>query len=140
MVYTLRFFSLKCSLCHNSNLFGSCIIHILYTECAKIKKIIPAQKVKPVFLKLLELQPGLGQHIFLATPGGRHKCRCKIIIIKKHYFWLRFSHLKYLVKPKFSAATVMGFMSSLSLHYRVNWNLRIFLAVPQSKKISPTIM
>jgi len=46
MVYTLRFFSLKCSLFHNSNLFGSCIIHILYTECAKIKKIIPAPKVK----------------------------------------------------------------------------------------------
>jgi nucleolar protein 9 len=23
---------------HNANLFGSCIIHILYTECAKIKK------------------------------------------------------------------------------------------------------
>ena len=39
MVYTLRYFlSLKCSLFHNSNLFGSCIIHILYTECAKIKK------------------------------------------------------------------------------------------------------
>ena len=40
MVYTLRFFSLslKCSLSHNSNLFGFCIIHILYTECAKIKK------------------------------------------------------------------------------------------------------
>ena len=45
MVYTLRFFfSLKFSLFHNSNLFGSCIIHILYTECAKIKKIIPAPK------------------------------------------------------------------------------------------------
>jgi len=44
MVYTLRFFSLKCSLFHNSNLFGSCIIHILCTECAKIKKIIPAPK------------------------------------------------------------------------------------------------
>ena len=44
MVYTLRFLSLKCSLFHNSNLFGSCIIHILYTECAKIKKIIPAPK------------------------------------------------------------------------------------------------
>jgi len=57
MVYTLRFFlSLKCSLFHNSNFFGfciihilytefgSCIIHILYTECAKIKKIIPAPK------------------------------------------------------------------------------------------------
>jgi hypothetical protein len=41
MVYTLRFFfSLKCSLFHNSNLFGFCIIHtrILYTKCAKIKK------------------------------------------------------------------------------------------------------
>jgi len=25
-------------------LFGSCIIHILHTECAKIKKIIPAPK------------------------------------------------------------------------------------------------
>ena len=32
------FLSLKCSLFHNSNLFGSCIIRILYTECAKIKK------------------------------------------------------------------------------------------------------
>jgi len=36
------FFSSKCSLFHNSNFFGSCIIHILYTGCAKIKKIIPA--------------------------------------------------------------------------------------------------
>ena len=38
MVYTILFFSLKCSLFHISNLFGSCIIHILYTESAKIKK------------------------------------------------------------------------------------------------------
>ena len=38
------FFSSKCSLFHNSNVFGSCIIHILYTGCAKIKKIIPAPK------------------------------------------------------------------------------------------------
>ena len=38
------FFS-KCSLFHNSNVFGSCIIHILYTACAKFKKIIiPAPK------------------------------------------------------------------------------------------------
>ena len=30
---------------HNSNVFGSCNIHILYTGCAKIKKkIIPAPK------------------------------------------------------------------------------------------------
>jgi hypothetical protein len=38
MRYTLRFFSSKCSLFHNANLFGSCIIHILYTEYAKILK------------------------------------------------------------------------------------------------------
>jgi len=38
MVYTLHFFSSKFSLFHNSNVFGSCVIHILYTGCAKIKK------------------------------------------------------------------------------------------------------
>ena len=39
MVYTLFIFSFsKCSLFDNSNIFGSCIIHILYTGCAKIKK------------------------------------------------------------------------------------------------------
>ena len=39
MVYILRiFFSSKCSLFYNSNVFGSCIIHILYIGCAKIKK------------------------------------------------------------------------------------------------------
>ena len=38
-VYTLRVFSSsKFSLFHNSNIFCSCIINILYTECAKIKK------------------------------------------------------------------------------------------------------
>ena len=44
MLYTLHFFSSQCSLFHNANLFGSCIIHILYTGCAKIKKIMPARK------------------------------------------------------------------------------------------------
>ena len=46
MVYTLYFFSSKCSLFHNSNVFGSCIIHTLYTECAKIKKKFRRQKVE----------------------------------------------------------------------------------------------
>ena len=32
------FFSSKCSLFHNANFFGSCIIHILYTGCAELKK------------------------------------------------------------------------------------------------------
>ena len=35
-IYSPFFFSSKCSLFHNSNLFGSCIIHVLYTRCAKI--------------------------------------------------------------------------------------------------------
>jgi hypothetical protein len=35
-IYSPFFSYSKCSLFHNSNLLGSCIIHILYTECAKI--------------------------------------------------------------------------------------------------------
>ena len=38
-IYSPFFFlSSKCSLFHNSNVFGSSIIHILYTACAKILK------------------------------------------------------------------------------------------------------
>ena len=43
-LYSPFFFCSKCSLFHNANLFVSCITHILYTGCAKIKKIIPAPK------------------------------------------------------------------------------------------------
>jgi len=32
------FFSSKCSLFHNSNVFGSCTIHILYIGVLKLKK------------------------------------------------------------------------------------------------------
>jgi len=39
------FFSSKCSLFHNSNVFGPCIIHILYTGCAKIKKNSGAKRL-----------------------------------------------------------------------------------------------
>jgi len=34
----LSIFFFKCSLFQNANVFGFCVIHILYTECAKIKK------------------------------------------------------------------------------------------------------
>jgi hypothetical protein len=37
-LYSLFSFSSKCSLFHNANFFGSCVIHILYTGCAEIKK------------------------------------------------------------------------------------------------------
>jgi hypothetical protein len=44
-LYSLFFFSSKCNLFHNAKFFGSCIISILYTVCAAIKKIIiPAPK------------------------------------------------------------------------------------------------
>jgi len=36
MMHNLRFFSLKCRLFHNATLFGSGIIRILPTGCAKI--------------------------------------------------------------------------------------------------------
>jgi len=45
-LYSTYLFSSKYSLFHNANLFGSCIIHILYTGCAKIKKKIRRQRVK----------------------------------------------------------------------------------------------
>jgi len=39
MVYTLHFFSSECNLFHNSNLFGSCIIQILFIQgVLKLKK------------------------------------------------------------------------------------------------------
>jgi len=44
-IYSPFFSSSKCSFFHKSNVFRSCIIHILFTGCAKIKKIIPAPKV-----------------------------------------------------------------------------------------------
>ena len=53
MVYTLRFLSSKCSLFHNSNVFGSCIIHILYTGRAKIKKINSGARSLNTLIRLL---------------------------------------------------------------------------------------
>ena len=38
------FLSSRCRLFHNATFFGSCNIHILNTECAKILKKIPAPK------------------------------------------------------------------------------------------------
>ena len=47
MIYIICFFSFsKYSLFHNSNVFGSCIIHILHTGCAKIKKKFRRRKAK----------------------------------------------------------------------------------------------
>ena len=45
MLHILRFFfSSRCRLFHNAIFYGSCNIHILNTECAKILKKISAPK------------------------------------------------------------------------------------------------
>ena len=50
-MYSPFFFPSKCSLFHNSNVFGSCIIHILYTGRAKIKKKNSgAKRLKEVYM------------------------------------------------------------------------------------------
>jgi len=71
MVYTLRFLSSKRSLFHNSNVFGSCIIHILYTGCAEIKNNNSGAKRLSLFLA----------HIILNTRG-----MTQIKILKKYFF------------------------------------------------------
>jgi len=69
MVYTLRFF-LNAVFFHNSNLFGSCVIHVLYTGCAKIGKKKKFRRQKITTLKTLRyvsvLRPSSGSYIFLA--------------------------------------------------------------------------
>ena len=45
MLYNLHFFSSKCRLFHNANLFGFCITHILNTSVLKFEKKVHRQKV-----------------------------------------------------------------------------------------------
>ena len=49
-IYSL-FSCSKCSLFHNSDVFVSCIIHILYTGCAKIKNNSGAKRLRCIFRK-----------------------------------------------------------------------------------------
>ena len=87
MLYTPRFFSSKWSLFHNANLFGSCIIQILYTGCAKIKKNNSgAKRLRPrrrdVYLhSLFNLGDTWGWVVNstprpLYPPGKRHGTHC----------------------------------------------------------------
>ena len=81
MVYTLRFFLLKCSLFHNSNLFGSCIIHISYTECAKIKKNNSGPKRLTAVSKLCKHPPDLGSHSgFVMIHAVKDAALCRMLV------------------------------------------------------------
>ena len=89
MVYTLRFSSSKCSLFHNSSVFGSCIIQILYTGCAKTKKKnnsgakrlnpnirIGSEILSQATLGMLRTYSADGRHVnFLALLAPRAKRR-----------------------------------------------------------------
>ena len=48
-IYSSVFSSSKYSLLHNSNVFDSCIIHILYIGCAKTKKKSGAKRLNTVY-------------------------------------------------------------------------------------------
>jgi len=62
---------------HNSNVFGSCIIHILYTGCAKIKKNNSGAKSLMYELKKMERY----LQVNLLRPGPR--------LMKKEFTGLR---------------------------------------------------
>ena len=89
MLYTLRFFSSKCSLFHNANLFGSCIIHILYTGCAKMKKkLFRRQRVNyshETSVTLLQYVPNMCIIKTLSSRGGHYIRRRAIFRQIRHY-------------------------------------------------------
>jgi len=63
------FFSSKCSLFHNSNVFGPCITHILYTGCAKIKKY--SSGAKNVVLRSKKSIPFINHNLTVKVYYGK---------------------------------------------------------------------
>jgi len=116
MVYTLRFFLpfSKCSLFHNSNVFGSCFIHILYTECAKIKKNPAPQG----YGRML----GYSVHVDLVRHGKRVSV-C-VVSLRIKYFgrenlrgWNRQSKLSPYFFFSLRGAIVVNYISLIPLSY-----------------------
>ena len=69
MVYTLRFFSSKCSLFHNSNVFGSCIIHIISDIYRSPPLHLPGVAGIPE-LEVTQAEPILIDEISIALGSG----------------------------------------------------------------------
>ena len=82
-LYSPVFFSLQNAVFHNSNLFGSCIIHILYTECAKIKKKkFRQQRVNPC-ISQYDLHRRLRlQFLVLMMMGAVTSETCRVTAVK----------------------------------------------------------
>ena len=95
MLYTLRFFSSKCSLFHNANLFDSCIIHILYTGCAEIKKKkkIRRQRVNITNFTMLDMPTRKGHKCDVT----RKLCAGAIYRVKKNAY--RGGNVRQIVCP-----------------------------------------
>jgi hypothetical protein len=75
MLHTLHFFLFtKCRLFYNATFFGSCIIHILYTVCAKkIKKNSGAKRLIKIIYIYIYIR-------FLLSPDDGDKTSFKTIV------------------------------------------------------------
>jgi len=84
-IYSPFFFSSKCSSFHNSNVFGSCIIHILYTGCAKIKKNNSGTKrlINPTTLQIIfrnaSLQLPVRYELIVVTKTDKTYLYCELV-------------------------------------------------------------
>ena len=85
-IYSPIFFSSICSLFHNSNAFGSFIIHILYTRCAKIKKIYNsgAKRLMILFLWRLATPAIVGR--FAGRQVEKHKRYSQLPILLHNFY------------------------------------------------------
>ena len=83
MAYSFHFFSSKCSLFHNSNVFASCIIHILYKGCAKIKKNNSGAKSLKQYFSIAGSRPGTGpwHQLYRAARGSPGICHFSFLSI-----------------------------------------------------------
>ena len=124
-IYSPFFSSSKCSLFHNSNAFGSCIVHILYTECAKIKKIMSGVKL-PLLLYAFMAERG---QIYLFILSLSYVVSCAET---PYCYWLASSIRKITIMQRLSACRIMRatkqtfvkyetekFLTKISPHIRI---------------------
>ena len=116
MVYTLLFFSSKCSLFHNSNVFGSCVFHILYTGCAKIKNNNTGAK-----RLILRFQ------LFLWSSSKRHNAATRQLTIPLHIPNFRDQSVAWNLKIRHVRNLQSTFPSNRNKHR--SWNCSNFCSL-----------